>query len=385
MAQKKISDLPALASLKATGLVEVSQDGVSYKSEAQQVWTPALRKNAIINGDFNVWQRGITFTSVANLTYVADRYRYVLVGAAVHDISRSVDVPSVAQAGRLFNYSMLVDCTTVDASIAAADFSLVQQVIEGYNWLPLAQRAFTLSFWVKATKTGTYCVSFTNAGGDRSYVAEYTISATDTWEKKTISVPASPSAGAWDYTNGVGLVVKWVLAVGSNLQTTAGSWQTGSFHGTSNQVNATDSTANNFRITGMQLEVGSVATEIEQRTFNDELAMCQRYFNKTYRQVDAPGTVTTTGQLAGAAAGAGTGNFAMSYRFPVSMRSNPTMTFYSPATGASGNWRRNTGAADVAVVTVAGAQSEECVGIQNNAAVTDAEIITGHLTASAEL
>jgi len=233
--------------------------------------------NFIINGDMIVWQRGTTFTAAANGAYTADRFVYLKSGAMVHDVLLSTDVPTVAQAGRLFSYSALIDCTTADASIAAGEYCCYRQNIEGINFVPIAQRTFTLSFWVKATKTGVYCVSFSNSGNDRTYIAEYTINATDTWEFKTITVPPSPAAGTWNYTTGLGVTVTFTLATGSTYQTTANAWQTGIFLGTANQVNACDSTSNNFRITGVKVEPGNVATMSLPKTFDEELAACQRY------------------------------------------------------------------------------------------------------------
>jgi hypothetical protein len=271
------NDTPAVLSVGATDghvltVLSSEASGLVYRSP--------YRKNAIINGDFNVWQRGTSFAAAVSGTYSADRWRWENPGAGAFTLSRSTDVPTFAQAGRLFNYSLLADCTTADAAVAATDRVHILQRIEGFNFLPLAQRAMTLTFWVKATKTGTYCVSFTNGGSDRSYVAEYTISASDTWEKKTVNVSASPSAGTWDYTTGVGLDVDFILVAGTDFHTTAGAWQTGAFKSTANQVNGADSTANNFRITGVQLETGSIATEFEYRTFQDEEQLCRRYFQR---------------------------------------------------------------------------------------------------------
>ena len=257
----------------------------------------AARKNAIINGDFSVWQRGTSFAAAVAGSYTADRWRYNVSGAAVHTASRSTTVPTVAQAGRLFNYSLLLDCTTADAAIAAGDFTIIGQRIEGYNWAALAQRAVTLSFWVRATKTGTYCAYMTN-DVDRSCVKEFTISAADTWEKKTLTFAASPSAGTWDYTTGTGVHVGIALAAGSTSQTTADAWQTGVFFATANQVNGTDNVANDFRITGVQLEPGSVATDFEQRTLNEELALCQRYYETGTQYIlqCSPANVAAIGQ-----------------------------------------------------------------------------------------
>jgi hypothetical protein len=288
------------------------------------------RKNAVINGEFNVWQRGVTFVAPIGGTYCADRFFYTKVGVMVHDVSRSTDVPTVAQAGRLFNYSMLVDCTTVDAAIAAGDLCYIVQPIEGYNWLPLAQIPTVLSFWVKATKTGIYCASLRNSATDRSCVAEFTVLASDVWEKKTVTFPASPSAGTWDYTTGIGAYLVIALAAGATFQTAAGVWQVGNFTATANQVNGCDNVANNFKITGIQLEAGTVATPFENRPLTEELLLCQRYYFKTFSLDIAPvqnagvsgGLVATFTSLAA--------NVNMCGRsLPVEMRAVPTVVTYN--------------------------------------------------------
>ena len=240
----------------------------------------AGNRNVIINGDFNIWQRGTSFAAPADVAYSADRWCSRNNTAAVFTISRSTDVPTVAEAGSLFNYSLLLDCTTADASVAAGDWVTIEQRVEGFNWLAVAQKICTLSFWVKATKTGIYCASLRSSTGDRSCVVEFTINSTATWEYKTITFPASPSGGTWDYTTGKGVHIDIALMNGTTRQTTAGAWQTGNFVSTSNQVNAMDNTANDFRICGVQLEEGSVATPFEHRGYGTELALCQRYFQK---------------------------------------------------------------------------------------------------------
>lgn len=225
--------------------------------ESLLIGNPGL--NPIVNGGFNIWQDGTSFSSIADGTWGPDNWVYGKVGAVVHDLLRSTDVPAVAANAALANYSLQLDVTTVDSSIAAGDYCTIATRIEGFNWLPYARRAFSLSFWVKAAKTGTHCVYFKNSGNNRTYVAEYTVSVADTWEYKTITVSASPSAGTWDYTNGRGLEIGWTLSCGSTFQTTAGAWQTGDFKGTSSQVNETDNTANNFRIAMPMLVRGEVA------------------------------------------------------------------------------------------------------------------------------
>jgi hypothetical protein len=262
-----------------TGYIE--HMGVLYNpdtiySPATEVITPG--DNIIINGDFNIWQRGTSFVAAPTGTFAADRWSYGKVGAAVHTVARQAVGLTQAQSGHQSNYRLVVDCTTADASIAAGDLSYLQYNMEGYDFAPLQGNYGILSFWVNATKTGTYCVSFRNSGSDRSYVAEYTVSASDTWEKKTIVVNFNASGGTWDYTTSSGIRINWMLSCGSTFHTTAGAWQTGNYLATSNQVNATDSTDNNFRLAQVKLEQGQVATPWKARQFGDELSLCQRYY-----------------------------------------------------------------------------------------------------------
>ena len=298
-------------------------------------------KNYIINGDMRISQRGTSFAAIANQAYSLDRWKYQKVGAMVHTATQDTDVPTLAQAGYLFQNSLRLNLTTPDTAIAAGDFCELSQLIEGYNWTNLAQKPFTLSFWVKATLTGTYCVSFRNGAGDRSYIAEYTISASNTWEKKTITVSASPSAGTWNYTNGLGLVVSFALASGTTFHTTANAWQTGVFISTVNQVNGVNTGATDFRIVGVQLNEGY--EELPFRLFGGdreaEIQACQRYYEKSYNIDVNPGTIV----LQGSRGTDVSGQAALQGSYVTRKRTSPTHTFWNPDTGTQGEVRyRNT-------------------------------------------
>jgi hypothetical protein len=371
IAAKGDMEIGTAASTKAVRTAPANGSTLIADSSQASGWgsatSVAARKNAIINGDFNVWQRGTSFAAAGNGAYSADRWLYGFSGAMVHTLSRSTDVPTVAEAGRLFNYSLLVDCTTADASIAAGDYTFMDHRVEGYNWLPLAQRIVTLSFWVKGTKTGIYCVGLVNSGANRSCVKEYTINTTATWEKKTLTFPVSPSAGTWDYTTGLGIAVRFAIATGSTYQTTADAYQTGNFFATSNQVNATDSTSNDFRLCGVQLEAGSVATELEQRTFPEELALCQRYHWEW--QASAASNLVGFGQ-AYSATTSQVGLF-----FPVEMRAIPTFTL-STATDFQ-TLRANGAGSDAAgAVVVSGSATVQTVCLD----ITSANLVAGDAT-----
>jgi len=344
----------------------------------------SAQKNVIINGNFDIWQRGTSFAAAADATNTADRWQYQKSGVMVHTISRDTDVPTVAESGILSQYSLKIDCTTIDASIAASERCWLRYHVEGYDWSKIAQRAFTLSFWHKHTKTGTYCVGFRNNGGDRTYVTEYTQTTTDTWEKATINISASPSGGTWDYTNGIGLMLNWGLATGSTFHATGDVWNSSNDFGTSNQVNACDSTSNNFRIAQVQLEVGSVATDFEIRDHVTELAMCQRYFCKSYNIDVAPGASGTVGNYKFDSDGHTSSDYTARHhlQFPVSMRTTPTMVAYD-TNGTSGTCTMESGAGRTATINQQGCSGAIIQGT-NGAAVTT-RVIQGHYTASAEL
>jgi len=337
-------------------------------------------KNAIINGDFNVWQRGSSFVGVADQQYSADRWIYGKSGTMVHDISRTTDVPTVAQAGRAFNYSLLIDCQVIDNSISATDYCVIEQRIEGYNFLPIAQKPLTLSFWVKATKIGTHCAYIKNSGADRTYVAEFTINASDTWEFKTINFPATPAAGSWNYVNGIGLSIGFTLACGSNLQTTAGAWQNNGAIGSANQTNTCDNAANNFRLCGVQLEAGSVATDFENRSLDREIRLCQRYFEKSYDLATAPGSITSAGCHCYTNQNT-QGNRTTSY-FKVTKRATPTITSYSVSTGATGKMRVASNATDTNCTV---GDVGECAFTNAPSTTTTLSELYYHWTANAEL
>lgn len=232
----------------------------------------------LYNCGFALWPYATTFTSVADGTYTAEGWRYGKVGVMVHDISRSTDVPSVAALYPMQNYSILVDCTTVDASIAATDFCFIEHRVEGTFWQQfLAQRAWTIGFWHKHTKVGTYCVALVNSGSDRSFVTTYTQAVTDTWEYAVVSFLASPTAGTWNYTTGVGARLIFAITAGSNFQVAAGAWQSSLSFATSAQVNACDSTANNFRLAAIQPVVGTVAIPFTPRPHNLDELLAERY------------------------------------------------------------------------------------------------------------
>ncbi len=276
------------------------------------------RANMIINPNMDVWQRNTSVTSVANSAFVADRWQFTASGAGVFDMSRSTDAPVGSE------YSLDLTVTTADASIGSTDYYGFLQTIEGNNIRDLkmgtsSAQSITLSFYVKSSVTGTYTVCFRNknAGASyRSYVAEYTISTADTWERVVITLDGDTS-GTWNSDESGGLEIFFWMAAGSAFHTTAGSWATGNLISSANQVNAVGTVSNSFKVTQVRCEVGSVAAGFRSRSIGEELALCQRYFNRVN---SANGVSKMAGQAFNTTYGA------VLYDPPVHMRGVPTVS-----------------------------------------------------------
>lgn len=237
-------------------------------------------KNRIINGGMDFSQRGASFAAIAAGAYSLDRWRIGYNGSMVTTVTQDTVLPNTGPLpNNEFQNCLKVAVTTADTSITGSDSYVIEQSIEGYNIRDLINKTFTVSFWVRSTVTGTYCVSVRNSGYDKSIISTYTINAADTWEYKTITLYGGLiTTGTWNWTNGIGLTLGFALACGPTYQAAANTWQSGNYIATSAQVNAMSSTSNVFALTGVQLEKGEVATSYEHRLIGTELALCQRYY-----------------------------------------------------------------------------------------------------------
>lgn len=286
-------------------------------------------KNILIGGDFtlNPFQRGTVFTPIPNQGFPADRFQYFQTGSmVVKSTVRIGGAPSLAEAGIFVNKYLRFEVTT-GASLGINDKVHIQQSIEGFNWTRIAQRKFTVSFWVFTNLVGTYAVAARNGANDLSNVHTFTVSSPNTWEKQVITFEASPEPGTWDYENGTGLHLSITLAAGTSLQTsTLNSWESGDFIAGTAQTNWAATAANFFDIALVQAEEGDVETQFEIRTIGEELALCQRYFFKTYPQGINPGTVNNDGPATTSVADSILTHFSqfLTVDMPVTLRKVPT-------------------------------------------------------------
>lgn len=300
-------------------------------------------KNLIINGAMNVWQRGISKTGITSAGYyTVDRWKTDVINAGTWTQSQEYDGPS--EHG--FAVSLKLDCTSADSSLAAGDRLFYSHRIEDQNCSNLkkgtsATKSTTASFWVKSNKTGTYICELFDSHNSRHINESYTIDSANTWEKKTITF-AGDTSGAFANDNGIGLMLQFWLAAGSDY--TSGTLQT-SWGSSTNanravgQVNLADSTSNEFYITGVQLEAGTTATSFEHEPYGDTIIKCQRYFF-AYGNY---GTGNTTNNRRYSSRYGGGASF-VHIHYPEKIRVIPTLNYSISGGAVSTDYSTRTGA-----------------------------------------
>jgi hypothetical protein len=249
--------------------------------QEQQALIGVGRRNLIINGAMAFSQRNgtslITLNSGGSVLYEFDRWARQVYQNGKLTLQQVTDAPSG------FSYS--IKATTASAITASgSDYYMIRQPIEGFNSAHLAYgtssaRTTTLSFWVKSTLTGQWSGSIKNATGNRAYTFPYYINSPSTWEYKTVIIPGDTS-GTWiGSTNGIGLAVMYDLGTArSDLHGTLNSWTATNSYASSTGVKLVQNAGATWQITGVQLEVGKVATPFEHRSYGEELALTQRYY-----------------------------------------------------------------------------------------------------------
>ena len=338
-------------------------DTLVYDSNINK-WKSTFRTNDnyFINGNLDFWQRGVSrdnagafsASSFGSSNFCADRWGFYRTGVGRYSMERSSDVPAssniATQAlGAGCKYSLQIQTTTVDNG-SSHGYSGFQYYMEGPDFRPLFMcGAMTLTFWVKSSTSGEYCVSFRNELWDRSYVAPYIITSPNTWQKIRISLPTplwdadkfnfqarSQYAGG---TPGEGLKVWFGNHCSSDIQvprSQVNTWVTGNVIGVAGQANNAQTLNNVFKIAQMKLEEGTVDTPFSCLPYDVELQRCQRYFEKSYDIDVTPGTVTHLGRVTQDDwVIVPTAHF--HYQFAVNKSRKPELAIFNPTTGQQ-NW-----------------------------------------------
>ena len=281
-------------------------------------------KNLIINGDMSVAQRGTKAVGGSTGLHYGgcDRLRvYQETTASAYTLSQDTNVPT-AQG---FAKSFKLDVTTADTSLTAGDrvdliYRFEGQELQHIKKGTSSAESLTLSFWVSSPKTGTHIVELFDSDNTRQISKSYTVSSANTWEKKTITFEGDTS-GSLNNDNNLSLQISWWLMAGSYYTsgTLSTSWSSNTNANRAvGQVNVMDSTSNNFYLTGVQLEVGTSASDFEFLPYDVNFSRCARYFY--YLGVGNAQCVWLTGYASGS------DWMVAHYNFPTIMRTNSSLT-----------------------------------------------------------
>jgi hypothetical protein len=313
-------------------------------------------RNRIINGDMRIDQRNAGAAVTVTASYPVDRFQID------NSTNGAFSAQQDSSAPTGFNKSFKLTITTAQTNNTGN--TQVIHRIEGFNtadfgWGTANAKTVTLSFWVRSSSTGTFGGSLRNSGNARSYPFSYSISAVDTWEYKTVAVSGDTS-GTWLTDNSLGVQLSFSLY--SSGTQTAGAWFNGNASGATGQTQLTSTLNATWYVTGVQLEVGSVATPFERRPFGTELALCQRYCYSIFANQAADNYIRY---------GIGdcwstTKNESFIY-LPVTMRIRPSIT----TTGTASNYAiysANTITSLSAVPAIAGSTSLQIAVLDNTVA-----------------
>jgi len=333
-----------MSTIKTNAILDASGGNTTTINGTTPTAYNTMGKNLIINGDMRIAQRATSVSSITAFGYFAlDRWREDHYNSGTWTQSQDTDVPT----GQGFSNSLKMQCTTAQSPLAV-DARLSQTYrIEGQDLQYLRYgssnaESVTLSFWIKTNKTGTYVITLLDIDNGKLINSQYTVSSANTWEKKTLTFSGN-TLNNYDNDNNPSLQIEMWFGAGTNFTTGSiqSSWTTSvaTDRAAGLTVNLADNTANYLNITGVQLEVGSVATEFERRPYGTELALCQRYYCKTFNIGTTPANNAATegafmlGRLS-------TGDYepSVTWRYPVEMRVGPTITLYNPESGTSGQW-----------------------------------------------
>jgi|TARA_R100001463_G_scaffold20163_1_gene49206 hypothetical protein len=277
-------------------------------------------RNIIINGDMSIAQRGTSVSSITGADYyTVDRWQIYMANSGTYTQSQSTDVPS----GQGFAKSLKMDCTTAAASPIAGAQLYLRTKFEGQNLQYLkygtsSAESMTLSFWVKCNKATTASIQLQDHDNSKMVTKSYTINSANTWEKKTITFNGNTSNSFTNDAN-LSLDVRWWLESGSDFTsgTPSGDWEANdNTKRNNNNLALSSSTSNEFYITGVQLEAGSVATDFEFLPVDMNLQRCQRYYFQH---------TSGSGKTVGLGAFYTTTSVDSVIYFPVEMRSAPSI------------------------------------------------------------
>jgi hypothetical protein len=357
---------------KPTGIAGEAMLRAETPQEQQALLGNFGRRNIVYNGAMKVAQRGTSQTGISTTAgyYTLDRWAYYAgnSGTKAYTMSQASDGPDG------FANSLKLECTT-SGSVASTSNVYVRQFFEGQDLQQIgfgtnSAKHLTVSFWVKSSVTGTYTLSLYRQDNTRTSGLAYTVNSANTWEYKSLTFNPD-TTGALDDDNNVSMQIAFFISVGTDLQSgtfTNGTWKpyTASQYAAHGHANVATS-GDTWQITGVQLEVGKVATPFEHRSYGEELALCQRYYYKS------TGSIYLSGQTY--AANNSVDGMRVPWNFPVVMRAHP-------ATSVSGG---NDGGSNASLSIIADSPEVASLNLISTNSYKDVWWQSGSITADAEL
>ena len=277
-------------------------------------------RNIIINGGMKVAQRGIS-TSITGYGYhTVDRFHTVANSSMTYDVTMSQEEDNPDGVGKCVKLLTNATKTPSGSENYILRYKGEHQDIARVGFGTAQSKTLTVSFSVKSNKTGTFGFQFYLKNFNPSMTVAYTISSANTWERKSINIPAYTTAYSPNADHNNGFDIDWNLASGPDDIMAPFAWQTASTAArvVTGQVNMLDAVGIYFCLTNVQVELGDVATPFEQRLYTEELARCQRYF---YRMQNGSSGSYWVGQTSAY----GSNNNITVIHLPVCMRDNPSV------------------------------------------------------------
>lgn len=262
---------------------EIGQVNAEIYTESGEIREHDISRtySAITNGDFNISQRNTSFINVLDKTYTLDHWMFEKSGNMEYSIVQDSDVPTYSESKHHSQYSLKAQCTH-SATPASDNYVRITHPIEGIMAAPYVNQPNTISFWVKTSLAGTYCLVVSD-GIQATFVAEYEVSVANVWERIVLFIPPTPPIEYWNFNNTLGFNMHFILTCSAQCYTTTPNmWQGILAYGTESQVEHSAITDATFSISQVQVDPGYGSIAYVGKQYVDELALCQRYYETSY-------------------------------------------------------------------------------------------------------
>ena len=261
----------------AAGVVWIWDGAKWLPSGLTPTVAPGINSNRIINGDMRIDQRwnGASGTATG---YTIDRWVYNATQTSKGTWQRQ---PWNVNG---FPYSLCFVSSSAYAPLTGDTFYLGQVIeadmVSDFQWGTASAQPVTLSFWALSSLVGTFSGAIKNAAGTRSYPFSFSIPTANLATRVIITIP-SDTAGTWVMSgNAASMTLLFDLGTGATYRGPASAWASAQYNGATGSVSVVAINGATFYVTGVKLEIGSVATPFNRQSLAKSMADCQRYYQR---------------------------------------------------------------------------------------------------------